>query len=542
MKHYAFLIPSILSFTLLAACGDDDSSFAPRDTDDSSSSICDDCDDESSSSGKGTATNSSDSRDGNSSSSGDLSKYDFVWDTFAEAFNTTCDASREGQVGLARYAEDSELICTHDEYLDKWGWLSPSSSSEASSSSAAQSSSSINLRVPECKTESEDNCVYDSLTDARDGKTYKTVIIGEQEWMAENLNYEAENSYCYNDQEKNCNSFGRLYTWDSALTICPEGWHLPTVAEFDILLASVSGGSKAHNKAHTILLNNQSNDYGFSAYTGGFRNSSGTYSRMGDDANFWSATENDDDNAFRLCLNWLNSAAYLWDAEKESGVYVRCLKGKSSKQDAATEATYSGSYGTLTDERDGQTYKTVIIGDQTWMAENLKRETENSVCYGEDSENCEKFGRLYQWSTAMDSAGTWSKNGAGCGYRSWNCKPTYPVRGVCPEGWHLPSYTEFEALIETIGDRTTAGRKLKSKTDWKNERNGTDAYGFAALPAGYEGFSLDSLNVQGISANFWSSTKDDDYAYRLYILYSDDDVGLSIDGVGDNLSVRCVKD
>ena len=136
MKHYAFLIPSILSFALLVACGDDDSSFAPRDTDDSSSSICDDCDDESSSSEKGTATTSSSAKS-SSSSSGDLSKYDFVWDTFAEAFNTTCDASREGQIGLARYAEDSELICTHDEYLDKWGWLSPSSSSEASSSSAA---------------------------------------------------------------------------------------------------------------------------------------------------------------------------------------------------------------------------------------------------------------------------------------------------------------------------------------------------------------------------------------------------------------------
>ena len=518
MKHYAFLFSSILSLTFFTACGDNDNSVTPHDSEDSSSSISDDISSSSKKQGNDGSENSmtSSSAKSSSSSANDLSKYDFVWDTFAEAFTTTCDASREGKIGLARYAEDSELICTHDEFLDKWGWLSPSSSSVASSSSAPSSSSSIVRKLESCKTEDEDNCVYDTLTDERDGKTYKTVKIGEQEWMAENLNYKTENSYCYKDDEKKCDSYGRFYTWESAKTICPDGWHLPTVAEFETLITAVDGGSTASNRASLSLLQRASDNYGFTAIEAGCRNPSGDYVRIGSDADFWSATENDSEEAFTFFLNKINGSAHQYTTQKDFAQSVRCLKGASTKQSPATETTYSGSYGTLTDERDGQTYKTVEIGSQTWMAENLKYETEESVCYGNSPENCEKYGSLYPWSDAKD--------------------------GACPAGWHLPSYGEFEQLIKTIGEKNTAGRKLKSTVGWNNNGNGTDAYGFAALPAAFDGFSLDSLINLGYSANFWSSTRDDKYAYRMYILFSDDDVGLNLTYSDDNLSIRCVKD
>ena len=100
-----------------------------------------------------------------------------------------------------------------------------------------------------------------------------------------------------------------------------------------------------------------------------------------------------------------------------------------------TEKKDNCEYGSLTDDRDGQTYKTVKIGEQIWMAENLNYEELNSYCYNDSAEYCAKYGRLYTWAAAMDSAGEWSNNGRACGLNMMTCSPKYPVRGICPEGW-----------------------------------------------------------------------------------------------------------
>ena len=200
--------------------------------------------------------------------------------------------------------------------------------------------------------------------------------------------------------------------------------------------------------------------------------------------------------------------------------------------------------GSITDSRDGQSYKTVTIGTQTWMAQNLNYETANSYCYSDTPSNCTKYGRLYTWAAAMDSAGTWSANGKGCGYGK-TCSPTYPVRGVCPTGWHLPTQTEWKTLFTAVGGFGTAGTKLKSTSGWNSSGNGTDDYSFSALPAGYRGSNGDYA-IEGSRANFWSSTEVNSYyaydAYGIYLYDNSDYAYLYSNDKDYGFSVRCVKD
>ena len=193
------------------------------------------------------------------------------------------------------------------------------------------------------------------------------------------------------------------------------------------------------------------------------------------------------------------------------------------------------------DERDGQTYKTVKIGDQVWMAENLNYETDNSFCFKDSARYCEKYGRFYTWAAAMDSAGTWSVNGKECGFNK-TCSPTSPVRGVCPEGWHLPDTTEWNTLFTAVGGWLEASLKLKSTSGWNGDGNGTDDFGFSALPAGGM-FDEGYYDNEGNRAYFWSSMEYDDaeaYYMYLYFFFSDpfQDVNLKFKG----FNVRCLKD
>ena len=203
---------------------------------------------------------------------------------------------------------------------------------------------------------------------------------------------------------------------------------------------------------------------------------------------------------------------------------------------------YDAIANTLKDLRDGQTYKTVKIGDQVWMAENLNFETDSSFCYNDSVEYCEKYGRLYTWAAAMDSAGAWTTNGKDCGYGD-DCSPTYPVRGVCPEGWHLPSMDEWDTLFTAAGDSSVAWTKLKSTSGWYNGGNGTDDLGFSVFPAG-ERFRIDGdYYYEGYNAFFWSSTEFVSYAafYR-YLHYSSDYVLLDYESKNFGFSVRCLQD
>ncbi|MCR5029074.1 MAG: fibrobacter succinogenes major paralogous domain-containing protein [Fibrobacter sp.] len=238
-----------------------------------------------------------------------------------------------------------------------------------------------------------------------------------------------------------------------------------------------------------------------------------------------------------------SSSSELSEFSSSSADEVESSSSETLATPCKTETEDNCEYGTLLDERDGQEYKTVKIGDQWWMAENLNYETDNSFCYNDSAEYCEKYGRLYTWVAAMDSVGTWTTNGKGCGYNK-TCSSTYPVRGVCPEGWHLPSTTEFETLFTAVGGSFTAGAKLKSQTGWTAYDGITneDTFGFSALPAGYRGDS-GNYYYEGNYAYFWSSTESSSYyAYYVYLYYLNDSAHLYNYYKYDGHSVRCVKD
>ena len=170
--------------------------------------------------------------------------------------------------------------------------------------------------------------------------------------------------------------------------------------------------------------------------------------------------------------------------------------------------------GIFTDDRDKQAYEWIKIGDQVWMAQNLNFNTSSgSWCYEDDQSNCDLYGRLYNWETALSLA--------------------------CPSGWHLPAEEEWTVLEENIG--RNAGKKMKSTKFWLQGR-GNNWSGFNALPAGayyyYSGFS-----ARGEYTFFWTATDfDNSDARGRYLGYHGDAVGWTHFYKADGLSVRCVKD
>ncbi|GEM_PF-1652988 len=212
-------------------------------------------------------------------------------------------------------------------------------------------------------------------------------------------------------------------------------------------------------------------------------------------------------------------------------------------------------YGTMTDSRDGKVYRTVKIGDQVWMAENLNFDVgqggsgenvyEWSWCYNNEPKNCEVAGRIYTWAAAIDSVklATDADDPQECGFGKIcglaSASSATLVQGVCPTGWHLPSNTEWNILFTKVGGKSNAGKVLKAQTGWIAYSGviNEDAVGFTALPAVNGGY-----RQTGISAVFWSSTENNsDRAYYISLYCGDDEVILTHNPKNKDYSVRCVK-
>jgi len=192
--------------------------------------------------------------------------------------------------------------------------------------------------------------------------------------------------------------------------------------------------------------------------------------------------------------------------------------------------------GTVTD-KDGNIYKTVTIGTQTWMAENLrttkyndgsaipnvtdntewKTQTAGAYCwYDNDISNKATYGALYNFYTVVDS------------------------RKLCPTGWHVPSYDEWTQLIDFAG--TDHGRKLKSRSEWHSYGNGTDDFNFSGMPGGCRFFNVSFYNI-GETSDWWSSTEESacNIAWHHYIYYKYNTLSRNKTEKNNGFSVRCIK-
>ena len=194
--------------------------------------------------------------------------------------------------------------------------------------------------------------------------------------------------------------------------------------------------------------------------------------------------------------------------------------------DGTTREHYGKQKKQFCDERDGNKYVYVEIGTQTWMAENLNYDvpdntTNDDRCYLNSPANCNTYGRLYNRATAMNNAPNSNKVPSG-------------VKGVCPEGWHLPSVAEWNALITAVGGTSTAGTKLKAASGWNGGGNGTDDYGFSALPGGKSGD-----DIIGERAYWWTSNGTNENAI-VRAQYNSNSLSFSMPN-NELYSVRCVQ-
>ena len=451
-------------------------------------------------------------------------------------------------------------------------------------------------------------CGYATVKDF-EGNEYNTVKIGTQCWMKENLRTKryadgtqieegastsTPDGYWYypNGSASNETTYGLLYNWAAVMRgaasseanpsgvqgLCPNGWHLPSVAEWEQLTDYVSSrseylcGDNSDNIAKALasttgwLTNTNecavgngqedNNATGFSALPAG--DYFGSYVFFGYTANFWSATEyaSNNNSAQYFQMFALSAPVSRTYYNKYVGMSVRCVQDASG----GDKPNNVCGYAKVTDY-DGNEYSTVQIGTQCWMKENLRTEhyadgtkidqgTSTSTTEGfwyypdNNSSNKTTYGLLYNWKAVMRNSSSGSANPSG-------------VQGVCPNGWHVPSDAEWTQLTDYVSSQSkyqcnssssNIAKALASTTGWTtststcavgNGQESNNATGFGALPAGGYGGNYDDF---GDYATFWSATEyNSNYACYRFFYYSDTRVSSYYNAKYVGFSVRCVR-
>ena len=369
--------------------------------------------------------------------------------------------------------------------------------------------------------------------------------------------------------------------------ICPDGWHLPTLREWSLLCEAI-GDYRTCGEPLKALTgwnyagtpnNNGTDLYGFASLPTGRKISATSWQKVGSDVYYWSATEYSADEGRYFNINNIYTQTYTYQNSKYYGQSVRCVKGEPVAASSSSSAKIDSTgwswdvpkgthlnpnieYDSIVDSRDNHVYKVVKIEveeksySQVWMAENLNYADSATTpsligrnwCYNDDEKNCEVGGRYYTWAAAIDSVALAADtvNPMTCGYGEECELDSIVIRGICPEGWHLPSIYEWGLLSAAMGPAAVAGEPLKALTGWNyggtDDNNGTDLYGFAALPTGRK-ISATSWEKVGSNVYYWSSTEedaDDGRYFNINNLYTNSYTYQNMKTYGQ--SVRCVKD
>jgi uncharacterized protein (TIGR02145 family) len=329
-------------------------------------------------------------------------------------------------------------------------------------------------------------------------KQYKTVQISHQVWMAENMNYKIGKSWCFEEDDFYCKEYGRLYDWNTAAKVCPAGWHLPSDSEWNEL-EKLSGENivNAISASKSGWRDSDPNEYTIEQQRRGEKIS--RWRNLNENGTWWTSTLFETTGSVRTRhLSASNKFSSNLN-EKSNGLSVRCIQNPPIKKISRV----------FTDVRDNKRYKVIIMGKMIWMADNLNYSAKESFCYDNKPENCDKYGRLYDWDLAQT---------------------------ICPFPWRLPSDEDWMHLIESTGNSKIAGEKLKSKQYW----TGTDNYGFSALPGGFtkaQGFTeKDDIGY------WWTSDSYGPYGKYKFMTSERDSVASSQYSKSMGLSVRCAMD
>lgn len=378
-----------------------------------------------------------------------------------------------------------------------------------------------------------------------DNNAYNLITIGTQGWLRENMktvhyitgdsipqitgndDWEntSEGAWCdFDNYAGHSKDYGHLYNWHAAhdsRNLCPEGFHVPANDEYNALINFLGGWEVAGGKmkesglSHWIYPNLEaSNSSGFTSLPGGSRIWDGTFDGyLGVYAGFWSSSVAPTSGyGFSVWMN--NEEGAVTDnneLDQAYGLSVRCIQNSGSNA------------GQVMDKRDGKVYKTIEIGTQTWMTENLNFDTAGSWVYNDEVANAAIFGRLYDFSQA---------------------------KKVCPEGWRLPDTAEWNKLINYLGGYFIAGGTLKEAgtVHWDSPNYGAfNGSGFSALAAGARipnSYPSDYYYLK-VFANFWTASLDKyDSSLGVYqqLNYQLITVSPLTDDKGVGYSVRCLKD